>query len=153
MLAFLLLTALAPVEYTGEKAKEIKIHAKAPGSAIGLYRKTIAIRNLTELSKAIPANATGKDHEEMAASQLKVKKIDWDKQMIIVIYGGERPTGGYSVDVKSLEVKDKKLIVHWKLNTPGPDDIVTQAITYPELVLLVDRFDGQVVFDPAPPKK
>jgi hypothetical protein len=51
--------------------------------------------------------------------------------MMIVIYGGKQPTGGYSVDVKSLEAIDKKLIVHWKLNSPGPGDIVTQAITYP----------------------
>ena len=84
---------------------------------------------------------------------LKVKSIDLKRQMVVVIYADEKPTGGYSIELKSLEVKDKKLIVHWRPISPGPDDIVTQAITHPELVLLVDRFDGEVVFDPAPPKK
>jgi hypothetical protein len=83
----------------------------------------------------------------------EINALDLEKQMVIVVYAGEKRTGGYSVEVKSLEVKDKKLIVHWKLNSPGPDDIVTQAITHPQLVLLVDRFDGEVVFDPPFPKK
>ena len=151
MLALLLMTALVPVEYTGEKAQEIKIHAKAPTSGLQIHQ-TLAIKNLQELNLAVPANGTAKEYEEILAKQLKVKKIDWDKQMVIVVFGGKQPTGGYSVELKSLEAKDKKLIVHWKLKSPGPDDIVTQAITYPELVLLVDRFDGQVAFDTAPKK-
>lgn len=69
--------------------------------------------------------------------------------MVIVIYGGERGTGGFSVEVKSLEVKDGKLIVHWKLKSPGADDIVAQVITYPSQVILVDRFEGKVEFDQA----
>lgn len=153
MLIFLLL-ALVPVENTGDKAKEIKIHAKAPSGVGGVYRQMLVIRSVEELSKVIPANGKdGKQLTQMAAAQLKVKTIDWDKQMMIVTYAGEKPTGGYSVDLKSLEVKDKMLIVNWKLNSPGPDDLVTQAITHPELVILVDRFDGQVVFDPPALKK
>ena len=83
------------------------------------------------------------------AKRLKVVSIDWKKQMVITISGGSRPTGGYSVEAKSLEVKDGKLIVHWKLNVPT--GIVTQAFTHPMLTILVDRFEGDVVFDPAPP--
>jgi hypothetical protein len=71
--------------------------------------------------------------------------------MVVVISGGQQRTGGYSVEAKSLEVKDGKFIVRWKLNAPGPGSIVTQAITYPTLTILVDRFEGDVVFDPAPP--
>jgi hypothetical protein len=83
------------------------------------------------------------------AKTLKVDSIDWKKQMVIVISGGQRPTGGYSVELTSLEVKDKKLIVHWKLNVPT--GITPQVVTHPTLTVLVDRFDGDVVFDPATP--
>jgi hypothetical protein len=49
-------------------------------------------------------------------------------------------------------VKDKKLVVNWKLNSPPPGSFVTQALTTPSLTILVDRFEGDVVFDPkAPP--
>jgi hypothetical protein len=149
MLAFLLLTAL-PTEYTSEQAPEIKMYAKA---SPGLYRKTLVMRTAGELNLATPVGGKNDDITKITAALLKVDSIDLTKQMVVVIYAGEKPTGGYSIEVKSLEMKDRKLFVHWKLKAPGPDDIVTQAITYPELVLLVDRFDGEVVFDPAPPKK
>jgi hypothetical protein len=148
MLAFLLLTALAS-EYTGEKAPEIMVYAKAPG----VYRKSLVMRTAQELNLATPIGGKNDDITKITAGLLKVDSIDLKKQMVVVIFAGEKPTGGYSIEVKSLELKDKKLVVHWKLKAPGPDDIVTQAITYPELVLLVDRFDGEVVFDPDPPKK
>ena len=150
MLAFLLLTALAPVEYTGEKAQEIKVYAKQPG---GVYRKTLVMRTAGELNLATPIGGKNYDIVQITADMLKVKSIDLKKRMVIVIYAGEKPTAGYSIELKSLEVKDKKLIVHWKLKTPGADDVVTQAITHPELVLLVDRFDGEVLFDPTSSKK
>lgn len=145
MLAFLLMTALAPANLPGEKANEIKVYAKAPSS---VYRKTLVMRTEAELNLATPIGGKNYKITEVLASVLKVHAIDLKKQMVIVIYAGEKPTGGYSVELQSLEVKDKKLIVRSKLNAPGPDDIVTQAFTYPELLLLVDRFDGEVVFDP-----
>ena len=150
MLAFLLLTAFAAVEDTGEKAQEIKVYAKVPS---GMYRKTQVMRTEKELNLATPIGGKKYDIVKKTAGILRVDSIDLKKQMVIVVYGGEQRTGAHSVELKSLEVKDKKLVVHWKLNSPGPDDIVTQAITYPELVILVDRFDGEVVFDPAPLKK
>jgi hypothetical protein len=150
MLAFVLMTALAAVEGAGEKGKEVKVYAKVSS---GVFRRTQVLRTEAELNKAMPIGGKNYDITKKAAALLKVDAIDLKKQMVIVLYAGEKRTGGYSVELKSLEVKDKKLIVHWNLKSPGPDDIVTQAITHPELVLLVDRFDGEVVFDPAPPKK
>ncbi|HZZ82353.1 MAG TPA: protease complex subunit PrcB family protein [Gemmataceae bacterium] len=150
MLMLILMTALAPMESAGEKAQEIKVYANRPA---GMFRKTQVLRTVDELNKAIPVGGKTYKITKVLAGLLKVNSVDLEKQMVIVVYAGEKRTGGYSVEVKSLEVKDKKLIVHWKLNSPGPDDIVTQAITHPQLVLLVDRFDGEVVFDPPVPKK
>jgi hypothetical protein len=128
---------------------EPKVYGQA---ATGFYRQSVVIKSDEQLSLLTPANGRGRAITGGVAGLLKVKTIDWDKQMLVVIYGGEQPTGGYSVKLKSLETKDGKLIVHWKLNSPPPDAIVTQALTYPELLILVDRFDGDVVFDP-PAKK
>jgi hypothetical protein len=86
------------------------------------------------------------------AKMLKVEKIDWAKQMVILVSGGVQRTGGYSVNVEKLAVADKTLTVHWKLNTPKKGSIVTQALTHPGAIALVERFGGEVRFDPAPPK-
>lgn len=127
----------------GGKGGEVKIHAKTPAR---IAAGPIVIRSAEQLGKlqnTAPEKATAN-----AAKMLKVDSIDWSKQMIIVISGGTQRTGGYSVEVKSLEVKDASLIVHWKLNTPAPGSIVTQALTNPALSILVDRFEGDVQFDP-----
>ena len=104
------------------------------------------IRSADELAKL---NAKPAD----VARFLKVDKIDFSKQMLVVISGGSRPTGGYSVDFKGATVKDKVLTVSWVLKTPAPGAFVTQAFTHPMLVVLMDRFEGKVVFDPAAPPK
>src|SRR5262245_51237509 len=113
MLTIFLMTALAGTEYAGEKAKEIKVYAKEPS---GVYRQALVMRTEAELNKATPIGGKSYKITQKVAALLKVKAIDLEKQMVIVIYAGEKPTGGYSVELKSLERKDKKLIVHWKLN-------------------------------------
>jgi hypothetical protein len=123
-----------------------KIHAKTPAR---VTTASTVIKSAEQLGKL---QSTEADKASAAlAKALKVESIDWKKQMVVVISGGQQRTGGYSVEVKSLEFKDGELIVHWKLNSPAPGSIVTQVITTPTLTILLDRFEGDVVFDPAPP--
>jgi hypothetical protein len=54
----------------------------------------------------------------------------------VVIYGGGRPTGGYSVDVAGVRVEEARVegdrvTVRVSLEGPSPDAIVTQSLTYP----------------------
>ena len=128
------------------KAAEPKIYAR---TSIGIIQKSVVVKSSQQLSFYSPSNAPAGGDEAALARVLKVESIDWKKQMVIFISGGTQRTGGYSVETKSLEIKDGKLIVHWKLNTPK--GIVTQALTHPTQALLVDRFEGDVVFDPTPP--
>jgi hypothetical protein len=140
------LTVLAGEKKETGKSDEPKIHAKAPAR---IATNSMVIRSSEQLAKLRNTDADKASAE--LAKLLKVESIDWKKQMVVVISGGQQRTGGYNVEAKSLEIKNGKLIVHWKLNTPGPGSIVTQAITYPTLTILVDRFEGDVAFDPAPP--
>lgn len=128
------LVVLAGDKKEAGKGDGPKIHARASAS---FGKASTVIRTADEKATA------------ELAKNLKVDAIDWKKQMVIVISGGSQRTGGYSVEAKSLEVKDGKLTVHWKLNVPT--GIVTQAFTHPTQTILVDRFEGDVVFDPAPP--
>ncbi len=128
------------------KGDEPKIHAK---SAMRVASGPVVIKSAEQLAKL--QNTDADKASASLVKTLKVEAIDWKKQMVIVIAGGTQRTGGYSVEVKSLEVKDGKLIVNWKLNTPAPGAIVTQALTNPALTILVDRFEGDVVFEPKSP--
>lgn len=50
---------------------------------------------------------------------------------IIVLSWGEKPTGGYGISIQDLGLKGGKLLVSYALSAPGPEDMVTTAITYP----------------------
>lgn len=45
---------------------------------------------------------------------------------------GEKRTGGYSVKITKVAQSGKELRITYRLTSPGPDDIVTQALTYPK---------------------
>jgi len=87
------------------------------------------------------------------AKILKVDSIDWNKQMLIVISGGEQPRAGYRVERKKLDIHKYKLTVHWALVEPSTPAKGKQVPTTPTWTILLERFDGDVVFDPksAPP--
>jgi hypothetical protein len=65
--------------------------------------------------------------------------VDFKKEMVLAVFMGERYTGGYAVEIKDA-VEDKgKLVVTVVERSPGPADIVTQAITNPFHVAVVKR--------------
>jgi hypothetical protein len=129
---------------------KVKVLAETPQRLVPAKDgKPLVLRSGAELVKAMG----GKRDEDAATSELakalKVKDIDWKNQMVVVLDGGVRPTGGFSVQVTGLEVKDDVLTVRWMVKGPPPGSFVTQALTRPSKILLVERFGGTVRFDPA----
>lgn len=59
---------------------------------------------------------------------------------ILVTYG-EKPTGGYAVEITGVAEKADRLVVTVKFAEPGPDDMVTQALTYPYDLMIIDDPD------------
>lgn len=49
----------------------------------------------------------------------------------LVVYAGERPTGGYSVEITEITAVEGKTTVTVRETAPSKDAIVTQALTYP----------------------
>ena|SRR3712207_6436359 len=57
----------------------------------------------------------------------------------LVVHGGQRPTGGYSVAVAGARVEGDRVTVRLSLEDPPEDAIVTQSLTYPyEISVLRD---------------
>jgi hypothetical protein len=59
----------------------------------------------------------------------------------LAAYWGEKPTGGYSLGVRSARVEVDRVTVRLALEEPPPDAIVTQALTYPYAVAVVRGLD------------
>lgn len=64
------------------------------------------------------------------------RNFDWDADQIVIVAGGEYPTGGYSIDVKRIHALDaQRLEIEAKLRKPGRGQMVTQAFTTPFVLL------------------
>jgi hypothetical protein len=137
-----------------DKTKEqvLKIQARGfwraparPGSAAQQF----VLRNAVQVAKAMGLAPDGRSRVQATrtlAEVFKVPAIDWEKQMVIVVTAGAKPTGGYSVEIVGVEAKDKTLTVRWKLNVPSPDSIVAQAFTHPAQAVLVETAEGEPKF-------
>ncbi len=56
---------------------------------------------------------------------------------LLVTYG-EKPTGGYDVEITDITEEEGKLVVTAYFTEPGEDDMVTQALTYPYDLAMLD---------------
>jgi PrcB C-terminal len=59
----------------------------------------------------------------------------------LAAYWGEKPTGGYSMSVRSARLEGSRVIVRLALREPPRDAILTQALTYPYAVAVIRELD------------
>ncbi|MDO8459746.1 MAG: protease complex subunit PrcB family protein [Nanoarchaeota archaeon] len=65
--------------------------------------------------------------------------IDFNKEMIIVVFQGQKSTGGYSINVdKIIEQKDS-INIYLTETSPGEGCIVTQAFTSPYQIVKIAK--------------
>ncbi len=71
----------------------------------------------------------------------KVPRFDFSKQMLVGVFLGRRPTGGYAVNVERIVYNEKEghLVIHAVEKCPEPGSMVIQVITYPGIFVSIDR--------------
>jgi len=74
-------------------------------------------------------------------------EIDFNKEMVVCVALGQRPTGGYGVRIRSIRKDDNRLRVEAVETKPAPDAICPTVLTQPYEFAIADRFEGEVVFD------
>lgn len=67
----------------------------------------------------------------------KMKQADISNSNYVILNMGEKNTGGYSIEVEKVEETDKNIIITVKENSPAPDAMTMQVITYPYTVVKV----------------
>lgn len=65
-------------------------------------------------------------------------KLNASNTIDLTLSWGEKPTGGYSITIDQFKIIDKDLHVYYKLKSPKPDDMTTQALTYPKATITLD---------------
>jgi hypothetical protein len=64
--------------------------------------------------------------------------IDFETECVVILLGGSRSTGGWSVEPRAVQLEDGVLVVDAAVKGPPADAIVTQAFTSPYAVIAVN---------------
>ncbi|MBS0206588.1 MAG: hypothetical protein JSS49_27235 [Planctomycetes bacterium] len=110
----------------------------------GVVPNTSLIRDRAALDRAM-----GEEVAQRIDNLLGQPRIDFARYMVVCVSGGNQRTSGYWVDVSNVSrrrVADKlQTIIRWSLHEPK--SFVLQVLTTPAELLLVERTDGDPVFE------
>jgi hypothetical protein len=92
----------------------------------------IAIRSQSEWQKL------WRQHTSTSTASAPLPVVDFDKEIVAAVFLGERPTGGYTVEISAAEVAGSLLTVFVKETSPNPGAIVTQGFTQPFHIVRIE---------------
>lgn len=79
-------------------------------------------------------------------NSLKAPVIDFSKKAVVIGAAGPFNTGGYSIVPVSAIKTGKVVNLVFEVKSPGPKDMVTQAFTYPYVVVSIDAEPDTEIF-------
>ena len=77
--------------------------------------------------------------------------VDFAKTMVVAVFLGSRPTGGFGVEITGVRTEGDATIVRWSERKPAPGQMASQVITAPSFIATVPRRDGPVRFEKVEP--
>jgi hypothetical protein len=77
------------------------------------------------------------------------QRMTLDGRTYLLVTRGTKPTGGYDVQLKSIQEKDSELVVTVDYIDPAPGTAVTEAITYPYALVSIPATDINIRFEEA----
>lgn len=72
--------------------------------------------------------------------------VDFEENTLIGVFAGEKPTGGFSINVQSVKDYAGRIRVVYDAVTPSINDVVTDALTYPQQLIAISKSDLPVDF-------
>lgn len=122
-------------------------------SLIGCKSESTDIKKLKDLEFTVVKESEIPEElmqhiEEKKANEFKFTFYNKDKMdyLYIVVGYGQQPTGGYSISVDDLYLTNNSIYIDTSLIGPSKDDVVTQVVTYPYIVVKIEFIDKPVTF-------
>lgn len=129
----LLLISIAVLGFTGCKKDESEIKK---------------IRDL-EFTVVEDADLPGELKEIIDEKKEKPFRMHYSNKdsLYIVVGYGKQNSGGYSISVEGLYLTDNAIYFDTNLIGPSQNDLVTQGVTYPYIVVKLEFIDKKIVFE------
>jgi len=77
--------------------------------------------------------------------------VDFAKNMVVAVFLGSRPSGGFGVQITAVGLEGNALVVRWAERRPNPGVVASQVMTAPSHLVAVPRHDGEVRFEKVEP--
>lgn len=84
--------------------------------------------------------------DEKKENPFKLSYSNKDNLYIVVGYGKQN-SGGYSISVEDLYLTSNAIYIDTNLIGPSKEDLVTQGVTYPYIVVKLEFLDKSIVFE------
>jgi hypothetical protein len=76
--------------------------------------------------------------------------VNWAQEMVVGIFLGTRNTGGYSVEIVSVERTPEAVTINYRERRPSADSLTAQVLTFPFMLAAIPRTDAIVRFERVP---
>ena len=76
-----------------------------------------------------------------------VPPVDFSKEMVVAVFMGSRPTGGFSVEITSAAESGGKFVVSYRESAPRPDAMTAQVLTAPYHLAAVAKSALPIAFE------
>lgn len=91
-------------------------------------------------------NAFWKRHSSTDIHPALAQNLNFDREMVVGIFLGEKSTGGYEVEIVRAVQRDSALYFYYREESPPPGAMVTQALTQPFHLVKVAKYDSMQFF-------
>jgi hypothetical protein len=72
--------------------------------------------------------------------------VDFDSKVVLAAFAGDKPTGGYSIQISEVVLDDEKITANITLITPGRNCAVASSITNPYHIISIDKQEMPIEF-------
>jgi hypothetical protein len=91
--------------------------------------------------------ALWRQHASGDSSSRPPPAIDFEKEVVVALFLGERPTGGYDVQISRAEQTNDGLTIYYREKDPPLGGMVIQALTQPfHIVRIIGEVNSVVIF-------
>lgn len=109
-------------------------------------KKNYVIRSQVEWQKLWQQMQVASFLPRNARTDSLLNKIDFNKHMLLAVFQGQKPSGGYSITVDKLVRSNNRLEVFIEEKSPGADCFTTQMLTHPYHVIVTEKSALKVAF-------
>ncbi len=77
---------------------------------------------------------------------IKIPIINFEKETVLVLFLGEKSSGGHSISVEQILDENEKVTVKYKVTLPKLGEMVTTVMTQPYCIIKIPKTLKEVVF-------